>query len=92
MGVTASVLQQGEAVVEGTASVLQDGGVATSSWCSPLAVPFPRFLLSSAGSVSGSVIVVDGDPWGLKIDGDTMRIEKGNSYMVFKRTELLPAD
>ena len=42
--------------------------------------------------VSGSVIVVDGDPWGLKIDGDTMRIEKGNSYMVFKRTELLPAD
>ena len=43
-------------------------------------------------NVSGSVIVVDGDPWGLRIDGDTMKIEKGNSYMVFKRVELLPAD
>ena len=42
--------------------------------------------------VAGSLIVVDGDSWGLKIDGDTMRIEKGNSYLVFKRVELLPAE
>ena len=43
-------------------------------------------------NVSGSLIVVDGTSYGLRIDGDTMKIEKGNSYLVFKRVELLPAD